>query len=219
MPSSRILTLVTLTAIALLATGCVSVRPGPASSSPVDSEPSESAPADDALGIPDEFTFEAGDGLSPDVRVEWGDTLFAKDGFTLSHPDDGNGSWGYTEDATQCTVLFWQGSFTGAESATNDRELSDAVLATWLHASAEDVTSYAEDGVVGYQVGGTGSADVRVIAGTTAAGEATISAARGVLAIDGGFIVDVSCPAGQDAGAAYAALAAEDLVLVVGPAY
>lgn len=222
MALSRTPALLALITATLVVSGCVSVRPGPAITSDAPA-PIETGDADDTgtpggSGAPDALTFADGDALTPGTRVEWGDSLFAKEGYTLSIPDDGNGSWGYTQDATQCTILFWQGSYTGADAA-DDRGLSDSLLATWLEATLDEVTTYADDDVVGYQLGGNGAADVRIIASGSETDGETVSAARGIRSLEAGFLVDVSCPAGQDADAVYFDLADESLALVLTPGF
>ena len=57
-------------------------------------------------------------------RVEWV-PLFPEDGFSILSPDDGNGSWAHTDDATGCQMFFYQGLLTDLNMAQDDRAISD----------------------------------------------------------------------------------------------
>ena len=70
---------------------------------------------------------------------------------------------------------------------------------------------------IGYVPGTSGSTQVRLVSGSTSSGGTWIAAARGLGAIHGGFLVQVTCPSGQDPQTLYGSLRADKLVIVVGP--
>lgn len=179
--------------------------------------PTSSAGPTDGLDTPEDLTFAAGAVVGSRLRAQWADSLIADADYTLTTPDDGNGNWAYTQSATQCEVRFWQGDVSAIAAPDDDRSLSDAVLATWLQVSADQVTAVAQDDAVGYVPGTSGSTQVRLVSGSTSSGGTWIAAARGLGAIHGGFLVQVTCPSGQDPQTLYGSLRADKLVIVVGP--
>lgn len=115
-------------------------------------------------------------------------------------------------------MRFWQGDVSSIGSGEGDRALSDAVLATWLKVSPDEVTAAAQDDMVGYVPGTSGSTQVRVVAGSTQSGGSWVAAARGLTSFHGGFVVHVTCPEGQSAQSLYSTLRDDKLTPVVGPA-
>ena len=207
---------------ALVLGGCAFTDPGERTTAPLTADagaPEASASADpgDGLETPEDLTFEAGAVLGPRLRAQWGDSLVADADYTLTTPDDGNGNWAYTQNSTQCEVRFWQGDVSSIGSGEGDRALSDAVLATWLKVSPDEVTAAAQDDMVGYVPGTSGSTQVRVVAGSTQSGGSWVAAARGLTSFHGGFVVHVTCPEGQSAQSLYSTLRDDKLTLVVGP--
>ena len=210
--------LVAVPVIALLVAGCASTdddaRPGV---TPTSAASSSGSGDESDIQPPDDLSFASGADLDPRLRAQWGDPLMADAAFTLTTPDDGNGTWAYTQNSSQCEVRFWQGDVSAIAAPDDDRSLSDAVLATWLQVSADQVTAVAQDDAVGYVPGTGGSTQVRVVSGSTSSGGTWIAAARGLGAIHGGFLVQVTCPSGQDPQTLYGSLRADKLVIVVGP--
>ena len=111
------------------------------------------------------LSFEDGALLPADTYIEWGDGLMADDGWELSTPDTGTGTWGYTTVDDSCTATFWQGNMDGLTLAGDDAIDSDAVIAYFLNASVADVTAAATDTELSYQIGGAGGLEARTVAG------------------------------------------------------
>jgi hypothetical protein len=197
--------LVAVPVIALLVAGCASTdddaRPGV---TPTSAASSSGSGDESDIQPPDDLSFASGADLDPRLRAQWGDPLMADAAFTLTTPDDGNGTWAYTQNSSQCEVRFWQGDISSITGADDDRTLSDAVLATWLQVGTDQVTASAQDDAVGYFTG-------------EQSGGSWVAAARGLRAIDGGYVVHITCPAGQDAQAVYASVRTRGLTLVLAP--
>lgn len=210
--------LVAVPVIALLVAGCASTdddaRPGV---TPTSAASSSGSGDESDIQPPDDLSFASGADLDPRLRAQWGDPLMADAAFTLTTPDDGNGTWAYTQNSSQCEVRFWQGDISSITGADDDRTLSDAVLATWLQVGTDQVTASAQDDAVGYFTGEAARTQVRAVAGTTQSGGSWVAAARVLRAIDGGYVVHITCPAGQDAQAVYASVRTRGLTLVLAP--
>lgn len=192
----------------------------PSPSKTRDPEPTPSASSEATL--PTDLSFEAGEVLDDgDWEVGWGDNFADSPGFTVATPDDGNGSYSYTDTATQCTMFFYQGMIDDIDMTQDDRTISYDFLATVLTgtvagATREDVAAHAFDDVVA-QYPGPGTASVRTIWGTATDGGTWLHTARMFGALGGGVYVGITCPAGQDASAQFAKLAQNHLVLMVSP--
>ncbi|MFB7885120.1 hypothetical protein [Microbacterium sp. NPDC056057] len=197
----------------LVLTGCA---PDTTGARRVDVEPSPSADATETPEAveeldtmpPADLTFEAGVELAPGMwTAAWDDRLMAGDArFSVSTPDDGNGSWAYLDQQTQCSVAFYQGAITDLELGADDRESSDNMLAAVLGAqipgvTGADVSANATDEYVA-QTTQEGSVDVRIVVGTggSAGAEATWSELGRMFGTLGtALVVNVECPQGQDA--------------------
>ena len=188
-----------------------SASPGPAPSR-TSTAATQSTPS--AAELPQDLSFEAGAALDDSVAAQWADPLIADPDFVLTTPDDGNGTWAYTRVASQCQAQFWQGTIDDIQTDQPDEAISDDMLAAWYQRPVSDVSRYAEDSAVGFQVSGTGRVAVRAIGGDAADGGSYVTAARGFGAIPAGLIVDIRCPAGADARAEYADLR-QELAIVV----
>ncbi|GAA1540364.1 hypothetical protein HD600_001038 [Microbacterium ginsengiterrae] len=166
-PLARTVTVACVGALALTLSGCVySAIPADEAPRPSSSAPQETAEPEGAeSGVPSALTFDAGTALPASAYIEWGDSLMADDGWEITSPDDGNGSWTHgTVDGT-CTAQFWQG-FTGDVDTVpgDDSASSDAILATLLQTDPATVTAHASDGTFSYQVGGNADVDHRRLA-------------------------------------------------------
>src|SRR5690606_9171155 len=165
MTSTRATTpIVRLAAAAIVATailplsgclyGSIPAEP-PVVDEPISSpEPTDDAPVDAGGELPDTLTFEAGALLPGSTYVEWSDGLMMDDGWDLTSPDTGNGTWGYTLVDGTCTAAFWQGTLDGLTPSGDDSTDSDAVIAFFLNAEVSDVTTAAKDTELSYQFGG-----------------------------------------------------------------
>src|SRR6476620_9250658 len=109
----RVSTIALAAAIVLL-TGCA---PASAPSSGKSETPaSTKTPTPSATPTPTpteehlDLSFDAGAGLDPtSMNVGWDDHFQVTPGFSVRAPDDGNGTWAYLEDSTQCEIWFHQG--------------------------------------------------------------------------------------------------------------
>jgi hypothetical protein len=186
-----------------------------AASAPASSEPSASA-STEGSPLPADLTFAAGADLEPSTAGQWGDAMMADDDFAIAASDDGNGLWSYTHVPTQCVVAFWQGDVSSLGVTDDDRALSDEVLAFYFQATADEITPYAVDEQLPLHLGGTGTFDVRSVMGTNSeSGSSYLVSGRGFGAFAGGYVVDVSCPAGQDPVEVRDALAGSHITLVL----
>ncbi|MFG6401672.1 MULTISPECIES: hypothetical protein [unclassified Microbacterium] len=224
MSSSRVpLALSFLAALTVAVTAC-----SPAALPDEAAEPSEqptSSPsieatteADAEAGVPADLTFAAGADLDPSVGGQWGDAMIADADFAVAQADNGEGGWSYTHLATQCEVAFWQGDVSNLAVAGDDAALSDSVLAAWFQATAAEITPYALDEQLPLNLGGAGTFDVRTVGGESSeTGENYVVSARGFGAFQGGYVVSVTCPQGQDAVALRDELRDDYLSLVLAP--
>ena len=139
------------------------------SSSPTASAPEETPDAEPAEETPDaassRFTFEDGTTLTGSSQIQWGDGLYADDGWELTSPDDGNGNWGYTTVDGSCAVAFWQGTLDELTLSGDDSTDSDALIAFFLETTVEQVGEVAGDTELGYQTTGAGGLDARWVIG------------------------------------------------------
>ncbi|MGM7699064.1 hypothetical protein [Microbacterium sp. A84] len=173
-----------VTAIAILAlttlplSGCLfSSIPSeaPSAEEPISTpSPSEEAtveePADDESeetysDVPATLSFADGALLPDSTYIEWADGLMFDDGWEITTPDTGNGTWGYTTTDGTCTASFWQGTLDGLTPTGDDSADTDAVIAFFLDAEVADVTAAATNTELSYQVGGAGGLDARSIGG------------------------------------------------------
>ncbi len=219
--SRRHTALALVTASALLLTGCA-VGPDPEIASPPASSADPKRPylaetPGDTGSVPADLTFEAGAELAEDWSVQWGDAFMADERYSIESADDGNGGWAYRDNETQCVIRFWQGTVSDMDRTAGDRAATDALLATILDVTAEDIQTYAVDDTIPELLGG--SVDVRTVSGDTEEGSTWVDSVRAFTALSAGLYVGVECPAGQDALDVYSALAEDYLQFVVGPAF
>lgn len=215
--SLRRLVLALVLAASLSLTGCGLIdAPAPGGGFSASAEATLST-APSPSGPPAELTFAAGAELDETMLAQWGDPLVADQDFTLTAQDDGNGSWEYTRVTTQCTARFWQGTIDDIDTAQPDEAISDAMLATWYRTTPEEIARFAKEDAVGYQLAGAGSVAMRIVAGSTPAGASYVAAARGMGAIPAGLLVEIICPAGQDASAEFGDLQRDLVIMVASP--
>lgn len=173
-----------------------------------------------------DVTFEAGDDLDPATwTAGWTDVLMSTDErFTVSAPDDGNGSWAYLDARTQCSIAFYQGEITDLQLGGDDRESTDNMLAAVLGAqmpgvTGADVTANASDGQVA-QATQQGTVDIRLVAGSggSSGSDATwVEFGRMFGALGTALVVNVECPPGQDASTEVSELLNSYLAIAVSP--
>lgn len=209
---SAAVVLIALTALPL--SGCLygSIPSGSPTTDAPEPNPTQSTP--DAEGdLPETLAFEDGAMLPESAYIEWGDSLMADDGWEVTSPDDGNGTWTYgTADGT-CTAQFWQG-FTGDVETEpgNDSVSSDAILATILQTDVASVTEHAVDGAFSYQVGGNADVEQRQLAGEQD-DRAWTMAARAFTATGVGVYVIVDCTGG-DVDAVFSEVVEKNAIVV-----
>ncbi len=200
--------------------GATRVSPDPSASASGGGESSEPVEETETLP-PADLTFAAGADLAQGEWIAgWNDQLMATDSrFTVSSPDDGNGSWAYLDAQSQCVVSFYQGAITDLELGADDRESTDNMLAAVLGelipgVTAADVAANAVDDAVAQSVQ-AGTVDVRVVIGTTADGGTWGDFGRTFGTLGTSLFVNVECPSGQDASTEISALFDQYLAVVV----
>lgn len=198
--------------------------PGPAAKAT--SQPSSPAPDPTESSpplAPTDVTFEAGAELDPaEWTAGWTDVLMATDErFTVTTPDDGNGSWAYLDTQTQCAIAFYQGAITDLELGADDRQSTDNMLAAVLGAqipgvTGADVSANASDGHVA-QSTQAGTVDIRVIVGTSGSDATWSEFGRMFGTLGTALVVNIDCPAGQDASTEVTDLLNAYLAIAVSP--
>lgn len=163
-------------------------------STPDPTEPDAPTPDSD---LPAALSFEDGALLPETAFIQWGDGLVTDDGWEVTSPDDGSGSWTYGTIDGACTAQFYQGLTSDVEMAPGDDSASsDAILAVLLQANAAEVTPHAVDGAFSYQIGGNRDVAHRQLTGEQD-GRTWIMAARAFTATGSGVYVIVDCTGGD----------------------
>ncbi|WP_243075051.1 hypothetical protein [Microbacterium sp. SS28] len=192
----------------LLLTGCA------ASSGSRASEPTGSPDPPDATeepaaevvepAIPLELTFEEGDALEPgSIAAEWTDPFANNPDFSLLSPDEGNGSWSYTDDTNGCTVGFYQGTLTDFAPEPTDEASTISAIAAIAAAkddqiTAEIVETYGDDFPVEQTQEG-GEVSLWGLGADLTDGSSWVDSARFFNAIGSIQYVTIQCPAGVSA--------------------
>jgi hypothetical protein len=109
--------------------------PSEATSSPSPTKTSSPTPTPEAAS---DLSFDTGG--AGVAGLGWGDPFMGDPAFTVLAPDDGNGSWSYTDNANGCTIFFYQGAVTDLDMSQSDRDISDAFLTIMLGARMDGVT-------------------------------------------------------------------------------
>jgi len=178
-------------------TGCSSVASGDDASTPAVVEKSE-APSPTPtwttvhVGKLPDLTFEGGASIASDAVTQWSDGLVDEQGWLMSSPDDGHGSWAYTTVDGDCVATFWQGSMAGMDTE-DDRLASDIVLATLIGGDPAGLQDKISSGTFSHDVSSHGSVDNRFMHGTFDDGMTWALAARGFAQTGSAVYVDVQC--------------------------
>lgn len=216
--------LVSVCSLALLGlTGCApgffAWTPPTSPSAPVSSEPAASetseptTPATSAAAAEAvDLTFAEGVSVDPAAVAEWGDAFALNDAYELTYPDDGNGSWGYTETATGCVVLFYQGAVGGIDYTAGDEAASDELLVTLMDLDASSVAEHVDTVQIPRAPSG-GIVDARGLYVETTSGSMLI-ATRAFGALEVGLMVQDACPTSTDAAKHFAALQSSLAIIV-----
>lgn len=133
--------------------------------------------------------------------------------WTYSSPDDGQGHWGYTEDATGCTLDFYQNQLSPAAAAGADDTAATVthlaellgVTATDLQTNANAVT-WASDSPIGNDVETLSVLQSSDVSTRFTMGRAFRSAGAGMAAV-------IVCPTNEQAVAVSAQVIAQASVL------
>lgn len=187
-----VLALIGVVTLAVL-TGCVTTDP-PAptvSEVPVTASPS---PTEEAIT---DLTFAAGEDLPTTAVVEWADPLADGDGYTLSRPDDGGGSWAYTDSVTECYVSFYQGTVDGIDYSASDEAASEAVLMARSGVDEANAEEWVDTSSLRLLPSG-GTVEVQRFYASAPQGSMVI-AARAFGSLGVGMTVKDMCPADVDA--------------------
>lgn len=213
---------ISVTAILVLA-GCSSPdsesrggTPSPATSSPEVTTAPTPTPTEEQL----ELTFGAAEDLvGEEWQIAWADPFITDEGFAVLAPDDGNGSWSYTDIGSGCEIHFYQGQVLDLDWSQDDRAVSDEMLAilamvTPTPEDAANVSANAGDLSLDLE-SDQGYVDLRAIGGAFPDGRSVVQAARMFGAQDGGITVSLVCPPGQDATGEFNRLTASHLRVVV----
>lgn len=161
---------------------------------PEPTEPDTTEPSGDA---PSTLSFDDGALLPETAYIEWGDGFMTDNGWEVTAPDNGNGSWTYGTVDGVCTAEFWQGLASDVPTTPGDDSASsDAILGVLLQADASEVTPHAVDVSFTYQMGGGRDVDFRQLTGEQD-GRTWIISARAFTATGGGLYVIVDCTGGD----------------------
>jgi hypothetical protein len=234
MPTQWRVSVITLAATIVLLAGCAPLAPASSQKSPSPDSDATSRPSKTPTPVASpspemtllDVSFEDGATLKAgEWDTAWLELLQGDPGFTVKSPDDGNGSFSYTDSATQCQIYFYQGSVTDLDMSQDDRTISDDFLATVLTetvegATREDVSAHAFDDAVGHfseSDAEWGAVDTRTIWGTSSDGGTWLHSARMFGALGAGVYVGITCPAGQDASVELEKLVNSYLAIVVSP--
>jgi hypothetical protein len=182
--------------------------PSPSEEAPVE-EPTDEEPEGD---VPATLSFADGALLSDSTYIEWADGLMFDDGWEITTPDTGNGTWGYTTTDGTCTAAFWQGTLDGLTPTGDDSADTDAVIAFFLDADVAEVTAAATDAELSYQVGGAGGVDARSAGGQQDETRTWSITARAFSQVGAGVYTLVDCTGG-DFDAAVAEVIAQNAIV------
>lgn len=204
MPLPRLAAAVVVAAALLPLSGCLYAQipadvPASEDASTPAPMPDESPSISSDDDLPTTMSFDDGGSLPATAYIQWGDGLLTDDGWEIASPDDGNGNWSYATVDGSCTAHFWQGLIgddilvAGDDSAT-----SDAVIATVLGGTPDDITPNATTGSFSYQIGGNDTVENRQVVGQDT-GRSWIIAARAFSAVGVGLYVIADCTTGDPA--------------------
>jgi hypothetical protein len=156
-----------------------------------------------------QIDFEDGELLDPAQSVSWADPLADLPGYTVLTSDEGDGSWSYTSDETQCTIGYWQGEVPASDTASGDEALSDELLATQFGVTADQIAEYVHDESAPFR---TPSQLVQTRSAAGADDESATTyliAARAFAALGTGFVATLECPADTNTSAVWSLLSAD----------
>lgn len=206
---------VSVTALALVSivflAGCAAPTVNSAATPPSSPSPREPAPTPTVEPASDEglvLTFGSAEQLiDPRWGVEWTDPYLTDEGFAVLAPDDGEGSWSYTDLSSSCELSFYQGEVSDLDWSADDRVVSDQMLAYLAtgNPTPDDLTAVAANAVDVPLVlePYDGQVEMRVIAGSFPDGRSAVQASRMFGALGAGITFSLVCPAGRDASSEF----------------
>lgn len=216
-PRLGILLLLPALALAACASPFVTVHTSTPATTDTSTQPSPEASTPTSEPVTD-LDFDPDPRLDSTWLAEWSNGMMADDGYTLTAPDDGNGSWTYRHEASQCGLRFWQGSLTGFDTSKGDQSLSDQVLANVFGAAEADVTPHAQT-VALPTLGGGGTASARAVPGSGSDGAVYLVVARGFGAMSSGLTLTIDCPGEVDPTVVYDEVSERGFSLFVHPLF
>lgn len=137
------------------------------------------------------MSFEDGETLTAPAIVEWTDDLAGDAGWTLTSPDDGEGSWQYTSADGTCTTDYWQGEMLDMVAA-DDRAASDFVISALTGLSSAELATRVEDRTLGYIFGENPTAAYRSFSSVSSE-RSWVIATRGFAALSAVAVLIVDC--------------------------
>lgn len=156
------------------------------------------------------MTFEAD--LDPAAIPEWGDPYALDEGYELSSPDTGQGSWGYTEKSTGCQIHFFQGAVSGIDTTAGDEVASADVLALLEKIDPETARATAGSVYIANAMGG--QVQFRALSYDVSGGQAIV-AVRAFGTAGRALYVRVGCPTGTDVQEHFTRLMEESLSVLL----
>ncbi|TDN92671.1 hypothetical protein EV279_2198 [Microbacterium sp. BK668] len=181
--------------------GCT-VQPSPTPSA-AEPSPSSSEPPTVQISLDD------GDLLDPAQTASWADPLDGAAGYTVVTADDGDGSWSYRSEATDCVVGYWHGALPDSGEGDGDAADSDLLLAAQFGTTAEEIASFARDDLAPFRTPSE-LVQTRAVAGADSETATTyLVAARAFAALDMGFVATLRCPSTTDVRDMWALLSSD----------
>ncbi|WP_345802818.1 hypothetical protein AAIB33_06950 [Microbacterium sp. AZCO] len=166
-------------------------------------------PTPTPIGTPSptvEIQFADGDLLDPTQTASWADPLKGAAGYTVVTARDGNGSWSYKSDAIGCTIGYWEGPLTGLDPSSDDKALSDQLLAAQFGTTAEEIATYVQDDIAPFRTPSERVQTRAVPGADDQSGSTYLIAARAFGALGQGFVATLQCPAATNVGAVWTLL-------------
>lgn len=191
-------------------------KPSKTASSTPSPSPTVEAASEERL----ELTFGAAEELiQPGWGVHWTDPFVTDKNFAVLSPDDGAGSWSYTDVTTACELHFYQGEIFDLDWSQDDRATSDQMLAVLAMG-----TPTPEDSAEVSRMAGEyalqlepepGEVELRTIGGRFPDGRSVVHATRMIGALGGGITISMVCPAGQDTSSEFERISENHLRVLV----
>ncbi len=152
------------------------------------------------------LSFEDGGRLDPAQQVAWADPFAGDEGYTVLTKNDGDGSWSYTSNATDCVIGYYEGTLEGMDPSAGDSALSDELLAAQFGSTAEDIARIRQGRHRALPHPRTARRDQSGCGHRFHPATTYIVAARAFAALNAGFVATLKCPAKVDVESEWAKL-------------